>query len=612
MSSEEFKVGHEVHDRVPWPSDDTKRACIKLSPSVIQFLTHNEPTTPQEADEIKMLRLEVGNSYIVNKQEKHAVQDEIRRTQDHLENLRKKLETISNARKELDKQTFVYDTILSPFRRLPYDILYRIIQECIAAAGTAKRRCSLPQELLRVSRSFRNVIQTTPTLWNNIYVLCRKELWSRSVSGSISSNMHRINLYSKLSCELPISLEIEEEDDFLESMAGELSTSTTAGSHTVAWALSLWAHRHRLTKLSITMSNSSFFIPSLTSTLEEQNPSVPNLRTMLLRQEEIFIAPEAPSINAFLRWLPQLRHLVLDLNFEQSPFIRCLQDAHNTQGWSNLTTLQLQSDITSFQLVLFLRCCPNLKAALFQMDTRQDDEPPQTTLTHHRLSELIITRTCYNENSSLFSGLRLPALVSLKVHLIEVGSREWLPIIQDVNILFPAVQRLDLINQTRTGPRRLFVFLASVPLTTHLTLSLRPNTTPQLAWFLEKPNESTGQKYFLPHLRQLILRLYLSREEWANPDGLMNALRTLFDVHRIQAHATPNTLEDAFNMSIQVMPFNREKSSISQMKQFLTNLQSEFQAHGNSLEVALEHTSPEESHQYSSNKDIEKRFFDLE
>ncbi|KAF9045478.1 hypothetical protein BJ165DRAFT_1528343 [Panaeolus papilionaceus] len=616
MAHEEFKVGHEVHGRVPWPNDNTKSACIKLPTSIIQLITHNEPTTPQEAEEIKMLRSEVENSYAMNEQEKQSVQDEIRRTQEHLENLHKKLETIADGRIELDKQTIVYDTILSPFRRLPYDILHRIIQECINAAEKAQDRSRLTPQLMRVSRSFCHIIQATPSLWNNIYLRCVEHQWLRSVPSTMSSYKHHVNLWSNMSRELPIYAEIEEGRVFLMRSMKRERSHPTVGPNTVAWMLSQWEQRHRLATLSIRVESPPFFMTSLVSSLEQDNPSVPNLRAILLSDTALSLArmPEAPSINALLQMLPQARHLVLSFNLDESPFIQSLQvgAAHDTQGWSNLTTLQMQRDTTSSQLVLVLSLCPNLKAASFHMCIREDDELPQTTLTHHHLSELIIKHTYYKEDSTLFSGLRLPALVSLKVHLGGIGSNEWLPEIQDVDLLFPSVQRLDLMNETSANLIQLYYFLNLVPSTTSLTLSLRPTNAPQFAWFLEQSEESTGEKIFLPHLGQLNIRLYLTSKEWSNPDGLMDSLKALLDTHRYgQDQAVTNVSKDAFNISIRVMSFNREKSSSTQMEQFLTKLQSEFRARGVSLEVALEHESPEEYYRWSQDKYIQKHFFDL-
>ncbi|KII91813.1 hypothetical protein PLICRDRAFT_76753, partial [Plicaturopsis crispa FD-325 SS-3] len=81
-----------------------------------------------------------------------------------LESIKDTLRTLERHRADRQKALESYNAVLSPFRRLPTELLVEVFVYCLPENDAPTRRCA-PLLLMGVCKRWRSVALSTPRLW---------------------------------------------------------------------------------------------------------------------------------------------------------------------------------------------------------------------------------------------------------------------------------------------------------------------------------------------------------------------------------------------------------------------------------------------------------------
>ncbi|PPR08176.1 hypothetical protein CVT24_001688 [Panaeolus cyanescens] len=361
MQFKEFGPGHAAHPRVTWP-EDLQQVVVQLPSTLINLLGQKKTLNVQDQYIIKEFRSTISAA----KEENERLQADIRQQIDSLK-LQLHNDGLEHAR--LRKQATACDAFVSPLQRISDEILRQIIQH--SAEQTASRATnvitgSTPLALSLVSKQFRAVAHSIPSIWTKILIV-----WN----GDKTYGKYRgyVELCGKLSKHLPMSVHLIDDrtglknpqygdDDDGEKGPGSEEESNeddnkgnNTNSHRVLYTLfggifGEWAHLNRVHKFAITTFRQDEAAKSLRRELVG--------RTDLSLQSVAFYQPSSEEsdaieyLNPLLATLPNLCHLKFHLNLSiESPIPETFPDDRKSCGaWARLTTLSMDGDCVTTPL----------------------------------------------------------------------------------------------------------------------------------------------------------------------------------------------------------------------------------------------------------------------
>jgi len=231
----------------------------------------------------------------------------------------------------------VYDAVLSPFRRIPSDILLEIARHA-QPQYPQPTRTEAPMSLTHVSSAWRAVILSCPEFWKVLYLQVRKPVPSSQLTRA----------WFERAKTQPLSLFVHLDFD-VEEISAPL----------VGYLEGLRSHTARLHRLGLGCSQVIDLFPHL-----QQTKSIyPNLKSLdLICTERGTFSDESdgaplPKLNIFNE--SPLETVVIRSDFiARSNFGRILP-------WAVLTQVSVTTWITAGEVIKILNICPKLKTGDF-------------------------------------------------------------------------------------------------------------------------------------------------------------------------------------------------------------------------------------------------------
>ncbi|KAF9040682.1 hypothetical protein BJ165DRAFT_1491548 [Panaeolus papilionaceus] len=346
--------------KVAWPAHLESTVCM-LPNSFIPLLTTNLPPSSSDVSRIREYQASVLGSLAQERAKGHL-----------------KLGNDTYIR-QLEKQSFACDVMLSPFRYLPNDILYRIAVHCPRYIRqpphlSHSRVSHFPSVLAQVSRGWHNVLCGMSSIWSDIRA--GSVHWHTE---DIEALQKRCDMFARL-CGLKV---LQSNIDQPRDKALELNVLRV----------------HALCDD------------------EAQNHDIDDRN----RQGHLVVH----YLNSF----PRLRHFSFDSLGLADLHAHHEMPSHN--AWSALKTIHLTPSLSALDLWTLLSACSNLEVASLTIHvvwtssySLLHDETPSTICAHQAMKELELTflsPESFEENFSL-TIVQFPNLHTLAVEWC-IGSR---------------------------------------------------------------------------------------------------------------------------------------------------------------------------------------------
>lgn len=447
---------------------------VEIPKSFIPLLSHNNPADWKTECVIKIFQ----DPLLTRKQSIRGKQEELREKYNML------LEEIKKLDKEyetLDKQTFVCDVILSPFRRLPDDIIYQLTERCPIDLSLEPKGKNAPPHfpcvLAKTSRVFHATIPHSPNCWRDIR-FSASEWGSKTLDrfkkhlshfGRRSGSQSLSLVLKDISCvEYAEDSESELEEE-VPTLGGEMRNHDKEGFiRALSWLLSTWTDRERLTRLTL-KGPKPLSLLQVMRAVEKRGTEIPKLGSVALLWEGLNKTGEgllgAKTLPKFLELQSTIQRLWLDRTNDedseafpldlgnilglnpQSSNAWASFTPQTSDSWTNMTRLYMGPTLCAITWQDVLRICPNLEAAWFHL---MDASPhlKNKALVHPNIKELSVTLVRFtNDILRPYWSLQMP---NLKKHTVYVNSGCKLhayssePLITFAETLFPSLETLNL------------------------------------------------------------------------------------------------------------------------------------------------------------------------
>ncbi|PPQ65981.1 hypothetical protein CVT24_011198 [Panaeolus cyanescens] len=474
----EFGPDHPTHSRVPWAEYEWHYSVpIYLPKAVIHHLESNIPLSKTEINLVKELQRIV-----------------------QLQIILKRVKGIEGVDR-LEKTSFAYDVMLSPFRRVTHDVIHEVASyfqprkyffhgDPDGPSFTSSFKHT-PSMMARTSSMWRSTVRSMSALWRYIHVdglgylpHLREDTARRS--RYLDWLVVRMKLFAELSKSQPLSIQLDwDPSDYRDYLL------PNNGLQHILDRIIQWAPE-RLTKLIILTSDFGAVWRAIGQPRHPHNqlPSVETL--MVLRSTSYRLHKSRISDTEFsnvLQMFPKLQHFwsadetKLDNNF----LTQDSQALRDPTPFLSLTAAYFETYFSSEQAVGLLAMCPQLEWLSIPIRGIWDDGntlPPRVVHTSLKEMHLMVER-CKNNKAPLlqiFSKIRFQKLTLLSLDLdtefmvIDSTSDQEL---QDrfhprqFVDTFPSLQTLEVSTSERThskgwiepffDPRSIFPLLLSVP-----------------------------------------------------------------------------------------------------------------------------------------------------
>ncbi|PPQ67844.1 hypothetical protein CVT24_003150 [Panaeolus cyanescens] len=426
----EFGAQHPTHDKVPWLNEEWKSSYpITLPKDFIEYLDSNNPVPP--------------SVYSLAKELKGAARLQIQKEEREIQLLEDQLAQSRNRLESLKKSSCAYDVILSPFRRVPHDILHNVAlyhrpsehppchNEAVFPVYMAPT-LHTPTILSHTSAQWRSTVLSMPSLWQFMCIDCT--VWGKASLEPLVWHIERFESLSK-GQDLCILL-----DDWARCKLPnkELLDSETAAHHglrsVLDWILVTWTQAtKRLTKFMVRPFDHTEVLVSLNDYYRKhRSVQLPNVDTFMLVQGDEF-ADWSCNYNVDTRHLWALSELFPNtrrLWFEKQSHIGDFLPRGFHHGvypekgfppaFKTLTSVyfspQIRLEYRDF--ITLLDACPRLEWAslpICLIMSVADSLTAVIDITHHSLKELslAIRAFCNAYIPQLFERLRFPNLLQL-------------------------------------------------------------------------------------------------------------------------------------------------------------------------------------------------------
>ncbi|KAF9041267.1 hypothetical protein BJ165DRAFT_1488064 [Panaeolus papilionaceus] len=273
---------------------------------------------------------------------------------------------------------------MSPFRHLPDDIIYKIVtSEPLLPNENAYTdpHVHAPSILSQVSKSWRSVVHSIPSLWNHIRCDCM--VWNYLPAEVL---FERINHFSRLSRPLPFSIRLDETvyelDDANEAIraipflfdpenAGDLVLDLGL-PRILKWVLASWAEpQHRLISLTLDIPLLGRILGIFLDAIADRPclPAFDALRMIEWRGKDWDdLDEDVWGFHTLLEHLPQLRRLWISGYDQHYSHLFNMVVPEAIPIYNNLKFLYLEAHLTFQEWTRAIRTLPRLEGAWFSVE----------------------------------------------------------------------------------------------------------------------------------------------------------------------------------------------------------------------------------------------------
>ncbi|PPR04011.1 hypothetical protein CVT24_010504 [Panaeolus cyanescens] len=600
---QEFGRRHENHQRVPWPAG-MEDSPVHLPSPVLALLGSNTLPLPGEESATKTFQASLSHHIEQNEREQKIVEEEISR-------LAAKLRNLKAARSPLEKQAFACGVVLSPFRRLPDDVLYNIAQQFCFDSGLPT--IDSPHRALilgRVSRTFRQIVRNTSAFWKKMRISCSADI---SIEGCDRQAVEQIAHFATLSGSLALSIHLQEaSDEYMETYAGD----PHGISHALRWMLddSNTVSRDvlsRLKQLGITSRRNVSLLRLLMARLVEQGRTLALSSLVIARPhgELDWLCMAAREVARVFLFMPLLKKVWFDPRLE---LVSDVVTRSDRAPWAQLTVARLGIFVRDDEWRFILTLCPNLEAAWFSVlddpEGHAINHTASDVFTHHRLKKLVIQFSMGYpaDHISVFMGLRFPLLIDLKLQFcsdLKAPGRFGI-VARQLQGVFPALQNLFLLNTCSILKKFKYIFplLMGFSTTTNLSLTMSHIDVPEFAEFLRRRGQD--DTLMLPNLRSLHLKFLPKYRRWVKNNekdltallkGIPEARKAAYAARARDAQLTSTSrhnqnTEFDYSIAFSWSPddhIRHQTPHLEASRKYFTELQRKFQREGTGIPVYI-------------------------
>ncbi|TFK44922.1 hypothetical protein BDQ12DRAFT_42202 [Crucibulum laeve] len=313
-----------------------------------------------------------------------------------LDDNRVALRSLLKSRYRAHREISAYTSLISPVRNIPAEIWEQIFLYCLTNEDfILPRPNNAPLLLCQVSRSWRRIATSIPSLWCSLSIQMTRQLHRKTFLESWLSR----------SGNLPLSLEIS-----------WCPTATTYFYDYVLRYLIQFAHRWRRLRLSFRSSSYYGHEPNCSRVRGMLSARMPLLETLELDSSVPVVTLSIPPGKA-----PKLRVLRL-LKVEQNPI-------HLSMPWWQITHFSSHHILGMPKMFYLLRRCPNIEVCEMRVESYPLSVPMETVLKLERLHTLLLTNSGGECLDALLASLELPALCDLyirtELHSPQYDGEPW-------------------------------------------------------------------------------------------------------------------------------------------------------------------------------------------
>ncbi|KAF9042090.1 hypothetical protein BJ165DRAFT_249091 [Panaeolus papilionaceus] len=505
-----FELDDEQHRRVEWPLY-LQDVSIPLPTSFIPLLTSNAPPSPADIQLVKDYKTGIIKQLSESKRKEDDIQSKI------LE-LQLELTKVKNSRQPLKKQDHACDIILSPFRRLPDDVIHEVFQHCPIYSNANEQHTSgkhFPSTLSQVCRRWRKLTHGTSSLWKDMRLL-----WPRKHDA-----MKLYDHFAHFSRSMPLTLTLD----------GGILHYKDAASNALLFVQRLMsdvAVTRRLEGLEVvgpllfqvlqTMEGKKFPLLKSCLMLPMKNGDLIKGDVEEGEEEEFDVYF---SLNKLLENAPRLVQLCFGGRTMNADSLvdRPQQDF---RCWSQLTTLYISSgSIRVNEWHSLLKICRNLERVWAPVTEQEADIDfylnTSQPYVHPHLREMVLHYEEHYQHILIpFLGFRFPKLDALQVgfHSCSLSDPDMQADLKASDFLdtFPSLETLIIrdTSEVDDGIGGFIPLLESVPTTKSLIICFSGKYVLDFLNFIQKPLNTN--RLLLHNLRNLELEYSPSlRDPWS-------------------------------------------------------------------------------------------------
>ncbi|KAJ6594628.1 hypothetical protein B0H19DRAFT_1096271 [Mycena capillaripes] len=277
----------------------------------------------------------------------------LKRLDDEIAQLQKAIDTLAEERESLGAYVAAHKALISPFRRLPMDIIHEIFIACLPTNRNAVMSAyEAPVLLGRICSSWRAISLSTPRLWARLHVVRpmrpRPELASFNFEKKCAQRLETMKAWLGRSGDCPLSISMEIGSDFRRGLP-TLAPDSSLFFQTLVPFASRWQE--------ISFNGVAPFPIETLLSLSERD--VPLLRNLTIYAHTGQLSPSKSWSS--VRILHSLRLSKLSLSVER------FSPTELPVRWSQLTFLSLEDldwdspiVLTSDRALHILSQCPKL------------------------------------------------------------------------------------------------------------------------------------------------------------------------------------------------------------------------------------------------------------
>ncbi|KAF5374439.1 hypothetical protein D9615_009104 [Tricholomella constricta] len=270
------------------------------------------------------------------------------------------IEKLRRRQKEIDEYVGGHRTMVSPFRRLPVELIQRVFVHTLPPHNSVMSAKEAPMLLGRVCSSWRHVSLSTPLLWSSLHLRATVEL-GRDVSLQTRYG-DAVAAWLSRSGVLPLSISFVEsdEDDYASLFDTDRMERPSYLLNVLLGFSSRWQHL-----------NFKLYRRYLDTFLRLSETDTPLLETVAFEITHPERYTGFDSIS-FLR-TPSLKSVSINHSV-------CLMPPSLPVRWENLTKIHFEQNLTLEEAMIILRKCPYLIACALAMAF--DEIVPDMVLEH--------------------------------------------------------------------------------------------------------------------------------------------------------------------------------------------------------------------------------------
>ncbi|PPQ81898.1 hypothetical protein CVT24_009469 [Panaeolus cyanescens] len=425
----EFGAQHPTHGKVPWLNEEWKSSYpISLPKDFIECLDSNNPVPPAVCSLAKELKRDA-------RLQIQREEQEMQRLEDQLSQLRNRLES-------LKKSSCAYDVILSPFRRVPHDILHNI---ALYHRPTEHPPCHdedvfpvhmtpnlhTPTILSHTSAQWRSTVHSMSSLWQFMCIDCT--VWGKA---SLEPLIWQIERFESLSKGQDLCILLDDWARCKLPNKDLLNPNTTAHHGLLSvldWILITWTQApKRLTKFMVRPFDHTEVLDTFNDHCREHRMiQLPKIDTFMLVQGDEFANwhctydLDTRHLWALSGLFPNMQQLWFEKQSIVADFLRgsgdgVYPDKGFPKAFKALTVVYFAPHLLLQyrDFIALLDACPHLKWAslpIHLVTSEADSLTAVTDVTHDGLMELSLTVRpyCTIHILQLFERLKFPKLIRL-------------------------------------------------------------------------------------------------------------------------------------------------------------------------------------------------------